>query len=86
MRAAVTVLPAEANAEADRGQNWGDWDFSSLPRAGDHLQLERDGISDLLAVRRVIHYAVQHPVPRSETPYKQRKTPSICIVAIRSDP
>jgi hypothetical protein len=36
-----------------------------------------------LQVRRVIHFAAQHPLPRSETPYRQRKQPSIRIIALR---
>jgi hypothetical protein len=38
----------------------------------------------LLTVRRVIHFAAQNPMPRSETPYRQRKEPSICIIAVRA--
>jgi hypothetical protein len=36
-----------------------------------------------LTVRRVIHFAAQHPLPRSETPYRQRREPAIRIIAVR---
>jgi hypothetical protein len=32
----------------------------------------------------VIHFAVQHPLPRSEEPFKQRHEPSIRVIAVRN--
>lgn len=85
LRANLRIVAANAAPEEDRGDDWGEWDFSSLPRSGDHIQLERQEQDEILVVRRVIHFAAQHPIPRSETPYKQRKTPSICIIASRRE-
>jgi hypothetical protein len=84
IRVHLTVLPPAAAIEDDRGDDWGEWNFTSLPRAGDHIDIERDDQSETLTVRRVIHFAAQHPLPRSETPYRQRKEPSIRILAVRA--
>ena len=81
IRVSLTVLSPSAAREEDRGDDWGEWDFTSLPRAGDHIDIERNDQAERLTVRRVIHFASQHPLPRSERPYRQRKEPSIRIVA-----
>ena len=83
LRVHLTVLPQSAASDDNLGEDWGEWDFNSLPRAGDHIDLERLNRRELLTVRRVIHFAVQHPVPRSEEPFKQRKQSSIRVVALR---
>jgi hypothetical protein len=83
IRVHLMVLPPDAALEDDRGEDWGDWNFISLPRAGDHIDIERNNQAETLTVRRVIHFASQHPLPRSETPYRQRKEPFIRILAIR---
>jgi len=77
------VLAPTASPTDDRGEDWGEWDFTSLPQSGDHIEIERDERKEMLQVRRVIHFAAQHPLPRSETPYRQRKQPSIRIIALR---
>lgn len=79
----LRILPRAAGLTDDRGEDWGLWDFTSLPRTGDHIDLERDGQAVLLTVQRVIHFAVENPIPRSELPYRQRKAPSICILALQ---
>jgi hypothetical protein len=79
----LRIVPAAAGRTEDSGEDWGRWSFTSLPRAGDHIDLERNDERVLLTVQRVIHFAVQHPLPRSELPYRQRKEPSICILAVR---
>jgi hypothetical protein len=76
IRVRLTVLLSSAAME---------WDFISLPRAGDHIDIERDGRPEKVTVRRVVHFAAQHPLPRSETPYQQRKEPFIRILAVRAD-
>jgi hypothetical protein len=83
LRVNLTVLPPGASPTDDRGEDWGEWDFTSLPQAGDHIEIERNDRNETLQVRRVIHFAAQHPLPRSETPYRQRKEPSIRIIALR---
>jgi hypothetical protein len=83
IRVHLRVLPPAAALEDDRGDDWGEWDFISLPRAGDHIDIVRNERAETLTLRRVIHFAVQHPLPRSETPYRQRKKPSIRILAVR---
>jgi hypothetical protein len=83
LRVNLTVLEPAALPTGHRGEDWGEWDFSSLPQAGDHIEMERNDRKETLQVRRVIHFAAQHPLPRSETPYRQRKQPSIRIVARR---
>lgn len=83
LRVSLTVLRPAASAGDDRGEDWGEWDFTSLPQAGDHIEMERNDIAETLQVRRVVHFAAQHPLPRSETPYRQRKQPSIRIIALR---
>jgi hypothetical protein len=83
LRVHLKVVPPAAAPEDDQGEDWGDWDFVSLPRTGDHIDLTRRDRTETLTVRRVIHFAAQHPLPRSEAPYRQRKHPSICIVAAR---
>lgn len=83
IRILLTVLPPAAALDDDRGDDWGEWDFISLPRAGDHIDIERNGQAEVLTVRRVIHFVAQHPLPRTETPYRQRKEPSIRIIAAR---
>jgi hypothetical protein len=83
LRAKLTVLRPTASPADDRGEDWGEWDFASLPQAGDHIEMERNESLETLQVRRVIHFAAQHPLPRSETPYRQRKQPSIRIVTLR---
>jgi hypothetical protein len=83
LRVNLTVLPPDASPTDDRGDDWGEWDFTSLPQAGDHIEIERNDRKETLQVRRVIHFAAQHPLPRSETPYRQRKQPSIRISALR---
>ena len=45
--------------------------------------MERNDRKETVQVRRVIHFAAQHPLPRSETPYRHRKQPSIRIIALR---
>jgi hypothetical protein len=83
IRVNLTVLPPSASSTDDQGEEWGKWDFTSLPQAGDHIEMERDDPKETLQVRRVIHFAAQHPLPRSETPYRQRKEPAIRIIALR---
>lgn len=83
IRVNLTVLRSEAPLEDDRGEDWGEWNFISLPRAGDHIDVQRNDQAEILAVRRVVHFAAQHPLPRSETPYRQRKQPSVRIIAAR---
>ena len=83
LRVLLKVMFPAAPAADDEGEDWGEWDFVSLPRTGDHIDLNRGGHEEILTVRRVIHFAAQHPLPRSETPYRQRKQPSICIIAAR---
>jgi hypothetical protein len=83
IRVRITVLQPTATMEDDRGDDWGEWDFISLPRAGDHIDIERDGRPETLVVRRVVHFAAQNPLPRSETPYRQRKEPFIRLLAVR---
>jgi len=83
LRVHLRVLPGAAALREDRGEDWGEWDFVSLPRTGDHIEMSRNDATELLTVRRVIHFAAQHPLPRTETPFRQRTQPSICIVAVR---
>ena len=83
IRVQLTVLPPAAPLDDDSGDDWGEWDFVSLPRAGDHIDIERNEQAEVLTVRHVIHFTAQHPLPRSETPYLQRKKPSIRIIAAR---
>ena len=83
LRVSVRVSPASASAEEDAGEDWGEWDFVSLPRAGDRIEVDRLDTAELLTVRRVIHFAAQHPLPRTEKPFRQRTQPTICIVASR---
>ena len=83
--AQVRILPTERQLSEMAGEDWGEWHFSSLPRAGDHIDLTRSETTELLRVERVIHFAVQHPMPRSETPFRQRKAPTICILAVRTN-
>jgi len=83
IRVHITVVAPAAALDADHGEDWGEWDFISLPRAGDHVDIERRDRTEILKVHRVIHFAAQHPLPRSETPYRQRKKPLIRIVAAR---
>lgn len=79
----IRVLPTRRLGDLD-GEDWGEWDFTSLPRTGDHIDLSRNEAPEVVIVERVIHFAVQRPLPRSETPFRQRKTPSICIIAVRT--
>ena len=79
----MRVQPFASGADEDEGEDWGQWDFVSLPRTGDRIDLVRTDAIELLTVRRVIHFAVQHPLPRTETPFRQRQAASICIVAAR---
>lgn len=83
LRVNLTVLEPAALPTDDQGEDWGEWDFTSLPQAGDHIEMERNDRKETLQVRRVIHFAAQHPLPRSETPYRQRKQPSIRIITLR---
>ena len=83
LRVHLRVLPDAPALQEDRGEDWGEWDFVSLPRTGDHIEMSRNDATELLTVRRVIHFAAQHPLPRTETPFRQRTQPSICIVAVR---
>jgi hypothetical protein len=85
LRVNLTVLPPTASPTDDRGEDWGEWDFTSLPQAGDHIEMDRNDRKETLQVRRVIHFAAQHPLPRSETPFRQRKQPAIRIIALRVD-
>jgi hypothetical protein len=80
----MRVLPEGATVGGNRGQDWGEWNFTSLPRRGDHIDLRRNDCTELLTVRGVIHFSTEHPLPRSEAPYLQRKEPSICIIAVRA--
>jgi hypothetical protein len=84
IRVQLRVLAPASSIDDDRGEDWREWDFISLPQAGDHIDLNWNDVTELLTVRRVIHFAAQNPMPRSETPYRQRKEPSICIVAVRA--
>ena len=83
LRVHLRVLPDATALQEDRGEDWGEWDFVSLPRTGDHIEMSRNDATELLTLRRVNHYAAQHPLPRTETPFRQRTQPSICIVAVR---
>ena len=83
LRVHLRVLPDATALQEDRGEDWGEWDFVSLPRTGDHIEMSRNDATELLTVRRVIHFAAQHPHPRTETPFRQRTQTSICIVAVR---
>lgn len=83
IRVHLAVIPPDAELEDDQGEDWGEWDFVSLPRAGDHINIDRSDRAETLTVRRVVHFAAQHPLPRSETPYRQRKEPSIRIIAVK---
>lgn len=66
------------------GEDLGNWDFSTLPRAGDHVDIVWNEKPEIILVERVVHFAVQNPLPRSETPFRQRKAPSICIIGVRA--
>lgn len=82
IRARLSVLQSgSSEATADEGDDWGTWDLVSLPRAGDVLELTLNEEGHVLFVERVIHYAVQHPLPRTEAPYRQRKEPALRIVS-----
>ena len=83
VRVRLKVLPPSASDDV-RGEDWGEWDFVSLPQAGDQIDLQRNECAEMLAVRRIIHFASQYPLPRSEMPYRQRKVPSICVIASRA--
>ena len=65
LRVNLTVLEPAALPTGHRGEDWGEWDFSSLPQAGDHIEMERNDRKETLQVRRVIHFAAQHPLPRA---------------------
>lgn len=84
VRVRLRVLRAAASNDESKAEDWGEWDFVSLPKADDHIDLHRNECTELLTVRRVVHFASQHPLPRSERPYRQRKEPSICILAARA--
>ena len=81
IRVELIVTRASSFADDDLGDPWGEWDFVSLPRAGDHIDIQRDSGAELLKVCRVVHATVQHPLPRSDAPYRQRKQPSIRVIA-----
>ena len=83
LRIGLRVTPVASPPEEDAGEDWGEWDFVSLPRAGDRIEVDRHEATETLTVRRVIHFAAQHPLPRTETPFRQRTQPSICIIASR---
>lgn len=82
IRAQLSVLgPAIGSSEPiPEYDDWGTWDLVSLPRTGDVLELTVDDEDHTLIVERVTHYAVQHPLPRTETPYRQRKDPTMRIL------
>jgi hypothetical protein len=84
VRVRLRVLRPAASENALKGEDWGEWQFVSLPRTGDQIDLHRNECTELLTVRRIVHFASQHPLPRSERPYRQRKEPSICILAVRA--
>ena len=56
----MTVLPPAATLDDDSGDDWGEWDFVSLPRAGDHIDIERNEQAEVLTVRHVIHFIGLH--------------------------
>lgn len=84
VRVSLRVFRAPVANDDGRGEDWGEWDFVGLPQAGDHIDLQRNECIELLTVRRVVHLASQHPLPRSEWPYRQRRKPSICVIAVRA--
>jgi len=80
----LTVLRPGSAVPQKRAENWGEWNFVSLPRAGDHIDLQRNECIESLAVQRLVHLGSQQPIPRSRAPYRQRKEPSICVIAVRT--
>ena len=82
IRAQLSVgPPARGREPIPEHDDWGTWDLASLPRAGDVLELTLNDKAYTVVVERVTHYPVQHPLPRTETPYRQRKEPSMRILA-----
>lgn len=81
IRAQLSVLGGGSSEPTAEGDDWGIWDLVSLPRAGDVLELTLNEEGHVLFVERVIHYAIQHPLPRTETPYRQPKEPALRIVS-----
>lgn len=84
VRVQLRVLRAGSKIGQKREENWGEWNFVSLPREGDHIDLQRNECVEFLAVQRLVHLGSQHPLPKSLTPYRQRKEPSICVIAART--
>ena len=84
VRVQLKVFRTSAGIARTGGENWGEWTFLSLPRAGDHLDLQRNECIESLSVRRLVHLGSQQPLPKSRRPYRQRKQPSICVLAVRT--
>lgn len=85
VRVRLKVSPTGSAPDTDAGEDWGEWDFVSLPNSGDHINVDWHDATQSLTVLRVIHFAAQHPLPRTETPFRQRTQPSICILAVRRE-
>ena len=81
IRAHLSVVEGSRSEPTAEGEDWGTWDLVSLPRAGDVLELTLNEEGRVLFVERVVHYAIQHPLPRTETPYRQPKEPALRIVS-----
>ena len=81
IRAHLSVVEGSRSEPTAEGEDWGTWDLVSLPRAGDVLELTLNEEGHVLFVERVVHSAIQHPLPRTETPHRQRKEPALRIVS-----
>lgn len=63
-------------------ENWGEYDFASCPRVDDFLEVRRNDEQQVVHVKSVRHFGIQHPfVPSQYFSALQRKEPSILITA-----
>jgi hypothetical protein len=62
-----------------REENWGEWDFAMLPRQGELVHVLREQGSDVVIVDRIMHFAVQNPLPETSFPSLQHTDPTIRI-------
>jgi putative protein kinase ArgK-like GTPase of G3E family len=60
-------------------EEWGIVKVVAVPRVGESLDVERNGILEFVDVTSVHHFAVPASLPTSNMPNTQRKSPSVKV-------
>lgn len=63
-------------------EDWGEWDFETLPHVGEAIQIKRDHWLRTLIVKNVTHFPVERPLRPGAWPSREPKEPKVTVYAM----